>query len=198
MKAFSKVGLLAAVALLATAAVATGAQAVTWNPDNTRVLGVGNFTLTYGTGFVSCDPATAEGHTGLDSPVIPDWTPTSWHNCAVEGVGPAEVDCMGDMSLIAQQDTASGGTGTVALNDGFACTVTTATCTVTVSGPQPTQDGNLILDEASQILSVEAEVQAERTGSILCGPAQGSANFAADWEVTTPDLDPPVDITIDP
>jgi hypothetical protein len=35
MKAVSRVGLLAAVALLATAAVATSAQAATFKPDNT-------------------------------------------------------------------------------------------------------------------------------------------------------------------
>lgn len=198
MRAFPKVGLLVLVALLAIAAAATSAQAISINPDNTAVHGQSsNSNLTYGVAFVSCDNATADGNTGTDSPSIPDLALAFDTNCAVAGVGPATVNCSGTATLLAQADTTAGGTGTVNLNPGFQCVVTTALCSITVSGPQTTQDNNTALDEASQVLSANVGVQASRTGSIACGPASGTATFAADYDVTN-DSDPHVDVTIDP
>jgi hypothetical protein len=124
MKSFPKVGLLVVVALLAAAAVATSAQAVSINPDNTAVSGIShNSNLTYGAAFVSCDDATADGNTGLDSPSIPDLALTFSGNCGIAGVGTATVDCVGDVTLTAED--AADDTGTVDLNDGFQCDVTT-------------------------------------------------------------------------
>jgi hypothetical protein len=198
MKAFPKVGLLALVALLAIAATATSAQAVTINPDNEAVSGLSkNMNFSYGVWFVSCDTATMDGNTGLDTDRISDLVLTFTDNCAVAGVGSATVDCVGDVTLIAQADTPAGGTGTLELNDGFQCDFTTALCTITVSGPQTTQNNNTALDEANQVLSANVHMQATRTGSAWCGPASGTATFAADYDVTN-DSDPHVDVTIDP
>lgn len=191
MKTFPKAGLLVVVALLATAAAATSAQAVSINPDNTAVSGLsGNSNLTYGVAFVSCDTATADGNTGLDSDRIPDLALTFTDNCAVAGVGPATVDCVGDVTLIADPDADD--TGTVELNDGFQCVVTTALCTITVAGPQTTQPKNTALDEANDNLNANVDVQASRTGTTLCGPTSGTATFAADYATT------PANLTIDP
>jgi hypothetical protein len=191
MKAFPKVGLLVLVALLAAAAVATSAQAVSINPDNTAVSGVsGNSSLSYGVAFVTCDTATADGNTGLDSASITDLALTFTDNCAVAGVGPATVDCVGDVTLTAESAVTD--TGTVDLNDGFQCDVTTTVCTITVAGPQSTQSGNTALDEANDVLSADVDVQASRTGSLLCGPTSGTANFTADYATS------PSTLTIDP
>ena len=191
MKAVSKLGLLVAVALLAAAAVAASAQAVSINPDNTAVSGVSdNSNLSYGVAFVTCDNATADGNTGLDSDSVPDLVLAFDTNCAVAGVGPADVACAGDVTLVAEDDTTD--SGTVNLNDGFECTVTTAVCSITVAGPQTTQSGNTTLDEANDILSADVDVAATRSGSVLCGPTSGTATFAADYTTT------PTDLTIDP
>lgn len=191
MKAVSKLGLLVAVALLAAAAVAASAQAVSINPDNTAVSGVSsNSNLSYGVAFVTCDNATANGNTGLDSDSVPDLALAFDTNCAVAGVGPASVDCVGDVTLIAEN--ATNDRGTVNLNDGFECTVTTALCSITVAGPQTTQSENTGLDEANDILSASVDVAATRTGSLACGPASGTATFAADYATD------PTDLTIDP
>jgi hypothetical protein len=196
MKTFPKAGLLVVVAVLATAAAATSAQAVSINPDNTAVSGLSNnSSLTYGVAFISCDTATANGNTGLDSDRISDLALTFTDNCAVAGVGPATVDCVGDVTLIA--DPAADDTGTVELNEGFGCVVTTALCTVTVAGPQTTQPNNTFLDEANQVLQADVTVRATRTGSALCGPAEGDAAFSADYAITN-SSDPPVPVTIDP
>jgi hypothetical protein len=191
MKAFPKVGLLVLVALLAAAAVATSAQAVSINPDNTAVSGTStNSSLSYGVAFVTCDNATADGNTGLDSDRISDLVLAFNTNCAVAGVGPATVDCVGDVTLIAESAVTD--TGTVELNDGFQCDVTTAVCSITVAGPQTTQSGNTALNEGTDVLRADVDVQASRTGSLLCGPTSGTANFAADY-ATTPNT-----LTIDP
>jgi hypothetical protein len=209
MKAFPKAGLLVVVALLATAAAATSAQAVSINPDLAQVTGVSNnSSLTYGVAFATCDTATAIGNIVHipDDPATPDVDETVQDrisdlaltftdNCAIAGVGPATVDCVGTVTLIA--DPAADDTGTVELNEGFQCDVTTAVCTVTVAGPQTTQPKNTFLDEASQVLSANVEVQASRTGSLLCGPESGPGSFSADYAITN-NSDPPVPVTIDP
>jgi hypothetical protein len=196
MKAFPKAGLLVVVALLATAAAATSAQAVTISPDNTGIHGLAtNSSLTYGVAFISCDRATADGNTTLDSDRISDLALTFTENCAVAGVGPAEVTCDGTVTLIA--DPAADDFGTVELNEGFQCVVTTAVCTVTVVGPQTTQPKNTFLDEANQVLEADVTVRATRTGSFLCGPAEGDGAFTADYAITN-DSNPFVPVTIDP
>jgi hypothetical protein len=196
MKTFPKAGLLVVVALLATAATATSAQAVTISPDNTGIHGLAtNSSLTYGVAFISCDRATADGNTTLDSDRISDLALTFTDNCAVAGVGPATVDCVGDVTLIA--DPAADDTGTVELNDGFQCVVTTSVCTVTVTGPQTTQPKNTFLDETNQVLEADVTVHATRTGSVLCGPTEGDGAFSADYAITN-DSNPFVPVTIDP
>jgi hypothetical protein len=200
MKAFRRIGLLAVVAVLATAAMATSAPAVTINPDNTAVSGLStDSSLSYGVATIRCDTATADGTTGLDSDRITDLTLTFTDNCAVVGVAPAEVTCgTEDVTLIAQADTPTGGSGTVRLEGGspesgpFQCVVTTTLCTVTVAGPQDTQNGNTTLNESTDVLSANVNVQATRTGSALCGPTSGTANFTANYATT------PSDLTIDP
>jgi hypothetical protein len=180
--------------------MATSAPAVTINPDNTAISGLStDSSLSYGVATIRCDTATADGTTGLDSDRITDLTLTFTDNCAVVGVAPAEVTCgTEDVTLIAQADTPIGGSGTVRLEGGspesgpFQCVVTTALCTVTVAGPQDTQDGNVVLNESTDVLSADVDVQASRIGNVACGPASGTANFTANYATTPPDL------TIDP
>ena len=197
MKTFRRIGLLVVVALLATTAAATSAQAVSINPDNTAISGLSNnSSLTYGVAFATCDTATANGtinHAQWGSDRISDLALTFTDNCAIAGVGPATVDCVGDVTLIA--DPAADDFGTVELNEGFQCDVTTAVCTVTVAGPQTTDPRNTFLDEASQVLSANVEVQASRTGSLLCGPDSGPGSFSADYDITT---DPAGGVFINP
>jgi hypothetical protein len=191
MKAFPKVGLLVVVALLATAALATSARAVTINPDNTAMSGLStDSSWTYGVQFWTCERATMDGNTGLDSDRIPDLALTFTQNCAVAGVGPVTVDCVGDVSLIA--DPAADDTGTWELNDGFSCTVTTATCTINVSGPQQTQPKNTSLDEAADVLHVNLTMNATREGNVMCGPSSGAIRLTANYATT------PSNLTIDP
>jgi hypothetical protein len=191
MKAFSKVGLLAAVALLATAAVATSAQAVTINPDNTPVSGTSdNMHISYGVLSPSCDTATMDGNTSLDSDRITDLALAFTDNCSVAGVGSLEVDCVGDVTLIA--DPAADDTGTLELNEGFQCAFTTPYCTITVEGPQTTHPKNTELNEGHAVLNANWALQATRSGSNWCGPASGTANFTAEYAMT------PDNLTIDP
>jgi hypothetical protein len=192
MKAFPKVGLLVLIALLAAAAVATSAQAVSINPAPAAVSGQSsNSSLSYGIASVACDNATANGNTTTTTPDrISNLALAFNTNCAVAGVGSATVNCSGTATLIAQ--SAATDTGTVNLNTGFQCVVTTALCTITVAGPQTTQDNNTALDEANDNLNANVDVQASRTGSTLCGPASGTATFAADYHTT------PANLTIDP
>ena len=189
MKAFSKMGLLVAMALLAIAAVASSAQAVSFNPDNTPVSGVSsNFNLSHGGASLTCDNATWDGTTGLDSGSID--VALTFSDCAIGGSSPASMDCAGDVTLNADED--GDDTGDIELPDGFECSITTALCTITLAGPQTSQPKSWFLDETNDIWSVAAEFAATRTGSVLCGPASGIATFQGDYDTT------PSNLTIDP
>jgi hypothetical protein len=186
MRAFSKVGLLTLVALLATAAVATSAQAATFNPDNTAV-SVSNVTLT--TGGVVCESIRLEGNTGFDSDRITDFVLVFEEPCSFGG-GEVTVDCSGTLTFIADPDADDTGTGE--LNEDFRCDFSTAICTVTVEGFQETQPKNTFLDEANDLLYMDWVARATRTGSVLCGPEEGTMSITGDSAVTPPNL------TIDP
>lgn len=197
MKALPKLGLLVAVALLATAAIAVGAQAEVFNPPGEPVDGeAANPTLSYEGVTVVC--ATGEVHGATSDPAsdtIANASVDFFEPCTLAGQA-ATVDC-GDgastVDLIAQNDVAPGGTGTVVLNSDFACDVTVAgLCTISVVGPQTTQDDNLTLDEANDTTTADVDVAATRTGSSLCGPSSGTGNFTAVYDTT------PTDLTIDP
>jgi hypothetical protein len=191
MTAFPKVGVLVVAALLGGAAVATSAEAVSINPDNSAVSGVSsNMSFSYGVEFTTCDTATMDGNTGLDSDRIGDLALTFAGNCAVAGSRPVSVDCVGDVTLIADPDVDDA--GTLELNDGFQCDFSSSLCTITVMGPQTTQPQNLSLNEANDVLSVNVDLQATRTGSLLCGPASGTATLSADYAMS------PANLTIDP
>jgi hypothetical protein len=191
MKASSKLSLLIVVAVLATAAVATAAQAVTINPDNTAVTGEADFpTLDYQGVTVVCDTGTAAGNTGTDSDRITDLALEFFGNCSVAGILAADVQCDGTVTLIAQNATTD--SGTVELNNGFICEVTTDLCVIRVEGPQTTDPGNVTLNESSDVLSANVNVDATNEGNELCGPPEGEGNFTADYATT------PSNLTIDP
>lgn len=188
MKVLSRVGLLTALAVLAMAA---SAQAVTINPDNAAVSGAANNpTLSYGGNLVECATGTADGTTGLDSDRISDLALAFQSPCSVAGILDAVVDCEGDVTLIAENATTD--TGTVNLNSGFRCDVTTDLCVITVEGPQTTDSGNVALNETTNVLSADVDVDASRVGNELCGPATGDGNFTAAYATT------PTNLTIDP
>jgi hypothetical protein len=214
MKAFPKVGLLALVALLAAAAMATSAQAaLTINPAGVLVHGQAtNPTLTYGVATVTCNTGTADGSTSNPaSDRITDLALTFTGNCAVAGVGAATVTCQGFVTVIARNNiSATNNPGVARLNAAdepalgdpvFKCDVTTALCTITVQGAQnTTPDPNLNLNETTHVLAANVNVNATRVGSVACGPASGSANFTANYATSTTDPDtgdPAADLTID-
>jgi hypothetical protein len=197
MKRLPKLGLLFAVALLATAAVAVGAQAETFNPDNTAVSGTAtNPTLNYDGVNVICATGTVDGVTGQDSDTIAGASVDFFAPCTIGGAT-ANVEC-GDgastVDLIAQNDGGVGGTGTVVLNADFSCVVTVPNvCSVTVVGPQTTQDDNLTLNESADTTTANVGVNATRTGSTFCGAAASDlAGFSAVYATT------PSNLTIDP
>lgn len=191
MKRLSKLGLLVAVALLATAAAAMSAQAQTINPDATAVHGEAAFPLLDYEGVpIVCDTGTADGTTGTDSDRIPDLQLEFFGNCAVAGILSAVVDCDGTVTLIAQSAVTD--TGTAELNSDFICVVTTDLCEVTVAGPQTTQNHNTALNEGTDVLSADVTVAATNNGSDLCGPPSGDGRFQAEYETT------PTTLTIDP
>jgi hypothetical protein len=192
LKAFPKVGLLALAALLAAAAMATSAQAaITINPAGVAVSGTAsNFTLTYGAITVRCDTGTLAGNTtNPASDGISNLSPAFFGNCVVEGVGPATVSCQGTVTVIATDNRGpTDNPGTLVLNSGFTCVVTTAICTLTFSGPQTTQPEDVNLNEDTDVLSVNGNVAVTRTGSVACGPAWGAGTFRADYATTPPTL----------
>lgn len=176
------------MALLATAAAS--AQAATFNPDNTAVsASSGSATFFYGGAWWTCDTATADGTTGFDRDRISDLR-LRFDDCADAGGGPVEVDCVGTVTLIAED--AADDTGRVELNDDFQCVATLSICTVTVTGPQTPEPNNASLNEETDVLSVDVEMQATRGGSVLCGPSTGTLGLDADFAMT------PADLTIDP
>jgi hypothetical protein len=192
MKAFSNLSVLTVAALLATAAVAASAQAISINPSG-PVSGVAQSPfLDYEGVPVICDTGTANGNAdGSDR--IADLALEFFGNCGVAGVLPAEVDCQGTVTLIAQDAVAN--TGTVELNPDFACNVTTDLCVITVAGPQTTQDGNTRLTgegSGDPKLESEVDVQATNNGSDICGPPSGTGSFSAVYDVE------PTNLSIDP
>jgi hypothetical protein len=192
MKASSKVSVLLVVALLATAAVAASAQAQSITPAG-PVSGVAASPfLDYEGVPVICDTGTADG-TADGSDRISDLVLDFFGNCGVAGVLPAEVACAGTVTLIAQDPVAN--TGTVELNEGFRCDVTTDLCVITVEGPQTTQDGNTTLTgegSGDPKLVSAVDVFATNNGSDICGPPSGTGSFSAEYDVT------PTNISIDP
>lgn len=193
MTAVAKVGTLLAVVLLGIAATATSAQAVSWNPDNTVVSGTAEDpTLSYSVVTVVCATSTLDTLTGTDSATLDDVVIDVQGPCTVSGED-ATVDCgsgSSTMDLIAQMDASPGGWGAVVLGVDFFCVVTTDLCTLTFAGPQ--SDGGFVLDEENDTLRIEFDVDVTRSGSFLCGPAQGTGSFSGLYQVT------PASLTIDP
>jgi hypothetical protein len=201
MKRFSKLGLLVAVALLASATMAAGAQAqVDVNPDNTLINGTSSEaasgekpTLVYEGVTVVCDTGTAVGTTGQDSDIV-DVEVDFFDNCNLAGLA-ATVDCSGTARLMATD--AINNFGIVdALNPGFSCVVSVAgVCTVTVleqdlpsdvDGTPGSQRADLIGEGTSNPdIDAEVDVEASRSGSTLCGPEQGDGRFTALYDMDT-------------
>jgi hypothetical protein len=202
MKVTSKLGLLAAVAVFAVAAMAGAAQAQVIHPNDTDVSGLAALpTLDYDGVIVECDQGTADGHTGIDQSFI-DLELTFSGNCNINGLD-ATVTCStldpstgaGGARLIALDATTN--EGTVDLNNGFFCDVVVAgVCTVSVDGPQnPANSVSSadLLGEGTGDPKIDAnvDVAATRTGSSLCGPATGTGNFTGLYDVT------PITVSID-
>jgi hypothetical protein len=187
MKAVSKAGLLFAVALVASAAVATAAQAISIHPNSTHIDGqAANPTLVYGSATVVCDTGTATGDTGIDNASITNLTVTFQGNCTVGGLS-AVVTCSGNVTLTATSADGTGsGTGTVDLQSGFNCTVNVQNgfCTITVNGAQDPSAVNPF-DDTTNTLAANVTVTATRTGNALCGPVgPQDASFTANYVIS--------------
>jgi hypothetical protein len=192
---WTKIALLLAVALLATAAIVltsaresgsgSGSQGVTWNPEDAPVLvDATKPTLSYGSVTVLCARGELKASTGQGSDKIANAVVDSFERCTFAGQD-ATVDC-GDGSstlhLIARTNDSPGGTGAVALKSDFACDVTVERlCTIRLAGPQ-TASGGFTLDEADDVLSFDAPFAATRSGNSLCGPQKATIVWQARFE----------------
>jgi hypothetical protein len=194
MKAFSKLGLLLAVALVACAAVAASAQAVSISPDNTAIEGVADDpTLNYGEQVVTCDTGTATGTTGTDSPTV--FVDIDFQEpCGLEPLGLAATATCADgefTELEATDGTANLGEA-VELHSGFSCTVVVAgVCTLTVDDQTlpfgaGSNSANL-LNEGTASSTIDADVDVEVfNNNSLCGPVpSGSGGFSGDYLLDT-------------
>ena len=132
---------------------------------------------------------------GRDSGVIPDVELAFFGNCSIAGILDIAIDCVGDASLIAQN--AIGNTATIELNDGFRCDIVVDLCTLSIEGPQTTQNGNLQLQgegggDPKLNANVDVAVTRNEEGSEWCGPQSGTGNLTALYDLT------PTSISIDP
>jgi hypothetical protein len=189
MKALSKGGLLLAVSLVASLAIAAGAQAqTTIEPAATAVSGTAaNPTLTYGTATVKCNTGTASGTTKSPKATNIDLTVAFSGNCNINGLA-ATVTCSGTVNLVADEAKFGVTSGTINLNSGFTCTINVSgVCQVDVEGPQTTGSVGT-LSEGATTLTATVAVSATRTGSSLCGPASGPGSFTASYNVTPANL----------
>jgi hypothetical protein len=196
MKAFPKFGLLFAVALVACAAVAASAQAVSISPDATPIEGIADDpTLNYGEQEVTCDTGTANGTTGTDSPTV--FVDIDFQEpCGLEPLGLGATTTCDDgefTELEATDGTANLGEA-VELHPGFECTVVVAgICTLTVDDQTlPFSGGsnsaNLINEGSNGDEAIDADVDVEVfNNNSLCGPVpSGSGGFAGVYELDTP------------
>jgi hypothetical protein len=209
MKKVSKFGLLLAVALMACTAMAVGAQAQDINPDSTTITGTADFpSLDYEGVLVQCDTGTAVGTTGSGTDPSVNVALEFFGNCNINGLE-ATVACsdasgtddsIGTAALEATNGTTN--TGIVEqLNSGFSCVVTVpGVCTVSVGAQElpsdvdgsPGRDQANLLNEGADApnpvndtISGVVDVEAARTGSSLCGPAQGDGGFTGDYVLDT-------------
>jgi hypothetical protein len=195
MRTLLRAGVAYTAALLVIIGLGATAQAETFNPDNEPVSGIAtNPTLGYGFIWV-CAEGTVEGTTGEDSARIDNAVVDFFEPCTIAGED-LVVDC-GDGSstanLIAQNDTPGGGTGTVELSEDFRCVFTVPDiCSITVEGPQTTQDDNLTLNEGNDTMIANMGVEATRTGSPYCGPRSDQLGISAVYHMS------PTGLTIDP
>jgi hypothetical protein len=190
MKMLAKGVIVIAVALTPSASLSVAAHAQTWNPDNTAVSGVATgATFSYEGVEIVCDTGTLSGTTGINSSVLMLGEMT-FEDCIAAGIFDAEVDCEGGFSFIAQDATTN--TGTVVLGDDFGCDIVVPdVCVISFGGPQITQNNNVVLQGeggGSPQLVLDANFQAARSGSELCGPSTGVLNFTAAFSVTPSNL----------
>jgi hypothetical protein len=195
MKAFSKVGLLVAVALLASAAIAASAQAVDINPPDTEITGIAdNPTLNYGSNVVTCDSGFATGTTPSSGAVVNvdiDFD----EPCSLQPVNlQATADCNDGAltELTATNATTNDGEVTELLS-GFQCRVVVAgICTLTVN-PQTlsaNNDADLIGEgttpgtpSGNEAIDADVDVLVNNNNS-LCGPVpSGTGGFAGVYEI---------------
>jgi hypothetical protein len=133
---------------------------------------------------IVCESGEGSGTTGTDSSILD--LQISFENCSMNEVLAVEAECQGSVRLIAQN--ASTDTATIQLLDDFSCVFTTDICAITLAGPQTSQDNNVELDETDDRLVVDADFNATRTGSALCGPASGTMTISGQFSVSPSNL----------
>jgi hypothetical protein len=185
--------------------------AVDINPDNTEITGTAsNPTLNYEGVIVRCNTGTAHGWTNNNSDIV-NVELTFSGNCNIAGLSATvtcstasdpnpndnEWGEIGTARLHALNPTSN--TGEVdKLNTGFFCNVVVpGVCTVSVTtqdlpsnvdGNQGRVQANLLNEGAetpptpvNDVIDSLVDVEASRTGSSLCGPAQGDGGFDGDY-----------------
>jgi hypothetical protein len=195
MKTVSKLGLLFAVSLAATAVLAASAQAVTISPDNTPVTGTANDpTLEYGDVVVTCDSGTAVGTTGQDSDVV-DVDIEFQEPCDVSGLEATTTCADGNFTRLRALDGNTNQGEVDELLTGFDCDVVVeGICNISV-GPQNLSADNDadLLNEGGANETIAADVDVFATNdNTLCGPVpSGTGNFTGNYVLNA-------DITFDP
>ena len=205
----------ALAACAAFAVGAQAAHAVDIDPDNTEIRGTAsNPTLNYEGTTVRCDTGTAHGFTNLNSAIV-NVELTFSGNCNIAGLAatvtcstasdPNTTDNewgeVGTARLEALDGTTNDGRAE-RLNTGFFCNVVVAgVCTVSVTAQDlpsdvdgtPGRDQADLLNEGAEtpptpvndVIDSLVDVEASRTGSSLCGPAQGDGGFDGDYLLDT-------------
>lgn len=198
MKAFSKFGLLLAVALVACAAVAASAQAVEINPPGTAIHGVADDpTLNYGDQVVTCDTGTADGTTSDPASDTVFVDIDFQEPCNLQPVNLSATTTCDDGEFTELQATdATLDLGQVnELHPGFECRVVVlGICTLTVDDQVlPFMGGSNSANLISGGNAIDADVDVEVfNNNNLCGPTpSGPGGFAGVYELdTTISFDP--------
>jgi opacity protein-like surface antigen len=200
MNAFSKLGLLLAVALVACAAVAASAQAVVINPAGAQINGLATEpTLNYGEQVVTCATGTATG-TLSDPASDTVFVDVDFQEpCDLQPVNlSATADCANGEFTELQATDATDNLGQVnELHPGFECTVVVlGICTLTVDDQElpfmgGSRSANLLGeggDPGDEAIDADVDVEVFNNNA-LCGPTpSGSGGFAGVYELDNPDI----------
>lgn len=202
-----KLGIALAATVLIAAMTATGAHAQI-HPPNTSFIGIADDPMIgHGGSTILCDTGTVAGATGDEEFHVN--LELDFFDCSFAGM-PAPVECsdasgVGDEFGTARWEMTNAATneGVIdQLNPDFECVVAVAgVCTIRVGAQElpsdvdgtPGRDQADLLNEGAETppdpvndtISVVVDFEATRSGSALCGPAQGDGALSGAYVLDT-------------